>query len=295
MIRTHPYKYVPEPVKEGIDGAIVESIIVPASASSGDDVLLSDMVVLAGRTQGKITGVQVEGSDAAATWFSRARMHPDGAAVRIFCAAGKGGDEVEALLRYAERMRTDLVGISGVRERSWKHPLLNRTIKKVVSASLSPVWISGRSPLLPGNASSDQLRIICALDLQPDSEAIVLFADGLASALSARVDLAYVLPEITEASLADALLEPGRVFSSDAAGERLQALKELCKGRADSHLLHGSRAKALMRLAAAGERVLFVTGRRGLRIGHTTVQLLRRTPNPILVVPLHDDATARKA
>jgi nucleotide-binding universal stress UspA family protein len=114
----------------------------------------------------------------------------------------------------------------------------------------------------------------------------VRFANVLAEAVSARLLIAHVLPEITEASLADSLMHPDAVLCQSIAEGRLNELASLCTSRAETHVLRGDPARQIKRLAADAAPAMILAGRSGVSgLGSTALRMIRRPRYPVVIVP----------
>jgi hypothetical protein len=120
----------------------------------------------------------------------------------------------------------------------------------------------------------------------PGSEAIVRFADTLATAISARLLIAYVLAEVTEASLTDSLTMPDAVLSESVARERLEELAGLCASQPETSVLRGGAVRQIKRLAADAAPAVIVAGRsEQAGLSPIATRLIRRPRYPVVIVP----------
>ncbi|MGH9629906.1 MAG: universal stress protein [Bryobacteraceae bacterium] len=268
-----------------------ERIIVPAERSGRSDVLLADLIAVASRVRGQVTGVLpvsslVDSHSLAELWTARVRTFSGADSVPVLCASVTNGPDL-GLLRYASVIEADLIGLPGVQYSSWRGGFLNRASRDIIAASRWPVWIAGALPALAGPAEQRCANVVCAVDLQPGSEAVVKYGDSLAQLLGAELSIAHVMPEINEGSLGLTLSDPDVVLSMPRARDLLSELGQTCIEPARCHLSRGPAGQELTRLAADLGPSLFVVGRRGCsNVGSTAMRLLRRTRYPMVMVPI---------
>jgi nucleotide-binding universal stress UspA family protein len=144
--------------------------------------------------------------------------------------------------------------------------------------------------------------LLVCVDFSERTDRVVAEAERLASSLGARVCLAHA-----------AAPEPGFVGYDRPGGPNdlethqgelrsehldLEALAERMRGDgldAEAHLVEGPTVDVLLEEAHKQRATLIVVGTHGHRalhrfiVGSTTDGLLRRSPIPLVVVPVHDE------
>jgi nucleotide-binding universal stress UspA family protein len=249
------------------------------------------MVALAAQTGGQITALAATADRSPKPldledWLLRMQTCTESSSIPVYPARAAGRSS-EAMVRYASDIEADLVGVRGCRGHLWRYGLPCSISSAIAGSSSTPVFVAGRRPALAGYSRSVRRQVICAVDLQNGSETLVRYGDRLAATLSAQLAIAYVMPEITEGSLAVTLADPHVVLSRTAAYQKLAALSSLCTVPAETHLLQGHSGSELSRLGAnLGPSVMAVGRRDTLRLGSTAASLMRRSQYPFIVVPL---------
>lgn len=235
--------------------AVFDRILVPASVSRADEVLQADMAALASRTGATITVTPPTVDEG---WTGM-------------------------VLRQEECIGADLIGIPAPKRGLWQSLFLDPDVRTVCSLSPVPVWVSGDAPVLQGAP-----RIICAVDLQEGSDAVLYFANRLATAISTGITIVYALPEVTDGTLAASLLDPEVVMAPEVAEDRLKVLADHCTTPVETRLLHGISGPEVNRFATEWQApAIILTGRKKrARLGATVAHLLRRSSCPIVIAPI---------
>lgn len=264
-------------------------VVVAAELSPAHERLLADMTGLAARTGGKVTGVlaaRPRSLDDGIThpWLERTRATQASAFVRPYWA-GPDATSFDALIAYERENGADLVGVAAAPTSVWRRGFVDPDVRAACAASSSPVWVAGRYPAFT-TSSAPAPSIVTAVNLMPGSEAIVRYADTLATAISARLTIAYVLPEITEASLTDSLTKPDTVLCESVARERLKELASLCASQPETSVLRGDAVRQIKRLAADAAPAVIVAGRSEQSgLSPIATRLIRRPRYPVVIVP----------
>lgn len=240
--------------------AVLDRIIVPASVSRAEDVLQDDMAVLASMTGAAITVAPPATYDG---WGSM-------------------------VLRQGERIGADLIGIPAPKRGVWHSLFLDPDVRFICSQSAVPVWMSGDKPVLFREAGSERPQIVCAVDLQEGSDSVIYFANRLATAISTGIAIVYVMPDVTDGTLAASLLEPDIVLAQSVAQDRLKILADHCTNPVDTHLLHGISGPEINQFVAEMKSsAIILTGRKTQgRLGATASRLLRRSRCPVVIAPI---------
>lgn len=138
-------------------------------------------------------------------------------------------------------------------------------------------------------------HVLAAVDLGPDSEALVRKAVAVAKCFDARLSLAHVVEYVPAEPTGEALLPPPVELEPELARGAERQLAELAErtgaGNAKRHVIIGSIAGDLARLAEDKKADLLLTGaheRHGLLFfaGGTERSLLRHASCDVLVVRL---------
>lgn len=145
-------------------------------------------------------------------------------------------------------------------------------------------------------------EILCPIDFSPSSEHAARFAAALARAIGARLHLAHVLPvpmpsmPMPELGLGpqEAMLPPTSRLTSDAREALLRLAADLRADHAGIHVVTGSPATEIVRLArelGVGMIAMGTHGRTGvahLLLGSVAERVTRAAHLPVLVVPAAD-------
>ena len=264
-------------------------VVVAAELSPAHERLLADMTELAARTDGKVTGVLAArpGSiDDALThpWLERTRATQASAFVRPYWA-GPDATSTDALIAYERQNGADLVGVAAAPTSLWRRGFVDPDVRAACASSSSPVWVAGQYPAFT-TSSAPAPSIVAAVNLMSGSEAIVRFGDMLATAISAPLLIAYVLPEVTEASLTDSLTKPDTVLAESVACERLKELASACTSRPETSVLRGDAVRQIKRLAARSAPAMILAGRSTQSgLNPIATRLIRRPRYPVVIVP----------
>jgi nucleotide-binding universal stress UspA family protein len=264
-------------------------VVVAAELSPAHERLLADMTELAARTGGKVTGVlaaRPRSIDGTLThpWLERTRATQASAFVRPYWA-GPDATSSDALIAYERENGADMVGVTAAPTSVWRRGFVDPDVRAACAASSSPVWVAGRYPAF-ATSSAPAPSIVAGVNLLSGSEAIVRFADTLATAISARLFIAYVLPEVTEASLTDSLTNPDTVLAESVARERLKELASLCASQHETSVLRGDSVRQIKRLAADAAPAVIVAGRSDQSgLSPIATRLIRHPRYPVVIVP----------
>ena len=264
-------------------------VVVAAELSPAHERLLADMTELAARTGGKVTGVlaaRPRSVDDALThpWLERTRATQASAFVRPYWA-GPDATSLDALIAYERENGADMLGVTAAPTSVWRRSFVDPDVRAACAASSSPVWVAGRYPAFT-TSSAPAPSIVAAVNLMSGSEAIVRFADMLATAISARLLIAYVLPEVTEASLTDSLTKPDTVLAKSVACERLKELASICASQPETSVLRGDAVRQIKRLAADAAPAVIIAGRsEQAGLSPIATRLIRRPRYPVVIVP----------
>lgn len=138
-------------------------------------------------------------------------------------------------------------------------------------------------------------HVLAAVDLGPDSEALVRKAVAVAGCFDARLSLAHVVEYVPAEPTGEALLPPPVELEPELARGAERQLAELAQtagaGGAERHVVIGTIAGDLARLAEDKQVDLLITGaheRHGLLFfaGGTERSLLKHASCDVLVVRL---------
>ena len=196
------------------------------------------------------------------------------------------GDPARTISQFACSNGVDLIAMPTHGYGAFRRALLGSVTAKVLHDSVLPVWTSAHAPEPSHRAHPKPRRILCAIDLKPESRHTLEVAIALATDAGATLEVAYV---------------PADTVSPDAAEQRLQAIL-IEAARADKvevqetpHLAQrpeggGSDvAEGLRDLAVRNRADLVVIGRGAIRTGlgrlyAHSYDIIRESPCPVLSV-----------
>ncbi len=119
------------------------------------------------------------------------------------------GDPARSISQYASDNGIDLIAMPTHGYGAFRRALLGSVTAKVLHDSTLPVWTSAHAPEPSHRAHPQPRRILCAIDLKPESRQTLEAAIALANDAGATLEVVNV---------------PAETASLDAAEQRLQAI-----------------------------------------------------------------------
>jgi nucleotide-binding universal stress UspA family protein len=196
------------------------------------------------------------------------------------------GDPARTISQYACSNGVDLIAMPTHGYGMFRRALLGSVTAKVLHDSVLPVWTSAHAPEPSHRAHPQPRRILCAVDLKPESRHTLEVAIALATDAGATLGVVYVpadtaSPDAAEQRLQDLLIEAARADKVEVLETpRIAARPE--GGASDV-------AEGVRDLAARNRADLVVIGRGAIRTGlgrlyAHSYDIIRESPCPVLSV-----------
>jgi nucleotide-binding universal stress UspA family protein len=199
------------------------------------------------------------------------------------------GDPAGVISEYAGNQGVDLICMPTHGYGVFRRALLGSVTAKVLHDSAIPVWTSAHAPEPTHRAHPQPRRIVCALDMKPESRHTLEAAVALANHSGARLEVAHVPAETVSPEAADRHLQellsqvgPGLMDVSDdapAAGH-----EDETQGAS------GGVAEIVRNLAVRKRADLVVIGRGAIRtvgfgrLHANCYDIIRESPCPVISV-----------
>jgi nucleotide-binding universal stress UspA family protein len=204
--------------------------------------------------------------------------------VDVHCAV-EPGDAARTISSYACNNRMNLIAMPTHGYGMFRRALLGSVTAKVLHDSTLPVWTSAHAPEPSHRAHPQPRRILCALDMKPESKRTLEVAMEIATHSGGSIELVHV---------------PAETVSNDAVEQHFQDLiaqaanSELI-GVSESPLANqigtegGNVAAAIRNLALLKRSDLVVIGRGAISTGlgrlyANSYDIIRESPCPVLSV-----------
>jgi nucleotide-binding universal stress UspA family protein len=207
--------------------------------------------------------------------------------VDITCAV-EMGDPATVITESADRDSVNLIMMPTHGYGAFRRALLGSVTAKVLHDAQIPVWTAAHAPEPSHRAHPQPRRILCALDLKPESRHTLEFAIDLAGDTEAAIELVHVAPEgeldplNSETRLQELLIE--------AARSRLVKIQEEAGGPDIEAVLAGGSVAHMVRSVALRKRSDLVVIGRGCiqhgfgRLRANSYSIIRESPCPVLSV-----------
>jgi nucleotide-binding universal stress UspA family protein len=196
------------------------------------------------------------------------------------------GDPARSVSQYACNNGIDLIAMPTHGYGAFRRALLGSVTAKVLHDSVLPVWTSAHAPEPSHRAHPKPRRILCAVDLKPESRHTLEVAIALATDADATLEVVHVpadtvSPDAAEQRLQDMLIEAARAEKVD-----ILEVPRISAGPDGG----GSDVAAGVRdLALRNRADLVVIGRGAIRTGlgrlyAHSYDIIRESPCPVLSV-----------
>jgi nucleotide-binding universal stress UspA family protein len=216
------------------------------------------------------------------------------AAIDYSVRVGKPATEI---LREAQDRRVDLIVMSSHGRSGMRKLFFGSTTERVLRETSVPVLVT-RDWRRPFSSLSELARYITGVmvpvDFTPESSHQLAIANGLATALSARLIAVHVLEPVFVPQRVRLALPGAELARRSQAEERLAALVGAAGGRrrSESIVLLGEPSEEIVKLADARNAGVIVMGLHssgplGPRMGSVTYRVLCQTDALVLAVPPH--------
>jgi nucleotide-binding universal stress UspA family protein len=196
------------------------------------------------------------------------------------------GDPARSIAQYACNNAMDLIAMPTHGYGAFRRALLGSVTAKVLHDSVLPVWTSAHAPEPSHRAHPKPRRILCAVDLKPESRHTLEVAIALATDAGATLEVLYVpadtaSPDAAEQRLHEMLIEAARA-------EKVEIL-EVPRISMGQHGGASDVAEGVRELAVRNRADLVVIGRGAIRTGlgrlyAHSYDIIRESPCPVLSV-----------
>ncbi len=197
------------------------------------------------------------------------------------------GDPAQCICKYAAEKDCDVIMMPTRGQGVFRRLLLGSVTAKVLHDCVRPVWTGPHKPGDPAGVHIPPQQIVCALNLAPESAAVLRFASDLAKAFGAKLLAAHalmVLPGTPDAGLPDMQLEARQWAERDLAD-----LVARTGSPAATTVVLGETRYAIESVSREQEADLLVIGRthaEGLlgQLGSKAYGIISHAPCPVLSV-----------
>lgn len=198
------------------------------------------------------------------------------------------GDPAQKIVEYAHAEQAGLITMPTHGYGPFRRFILGSVTAKVLHDADCPVWTGVHLEEAPAAASIAFRRILCAVDLGPQSRKALYWAAKMAAESGARLILAHAIPSIEA--------RPGEYFDQDlnaelmnAARQELEKLQEGVKAEAEVLVEGGDAPKVVCRAARENQADLMVIGRGSAagvfgRLRTNAYAIIRESPCPVVSV-----------
>jgi nucleotide-binding universal stress UspA family protein len=198
----------------------------------------------------------------------------------------EAGDPAPAISRYACSLGMSLIAMPTHGYGIFRRALLGSVTAKVLHDSTLPVWTAAHAPEPSHRAHPKPRRILCALDMKPESRNTLDTALMLAKDAGASLELIHVPAETVSQ---DAVEHHMRDLLEEAASRQLVGPDDVPPVANELRITNGGIAEAVRNLAIAQRADLVVIGRGKIRSGLGTLfansyDIIRESPCPVLSV-----------
>lgn len=196
------------------------------------------------------------------------------------------GEPAAAIVQYACTAGMDLIAMPTHGYGLFRRALLGSVTAKVLHDSKIPVWTSAHAPEPSHRAHPQPRRILCALDMKPESLTTLETAIALATDAGASLELVHVPAATVPADVAAGYLEG---LLANAARTEHTNIAELACITTEPEGEGGNVAEMVRNLALRSRADLVVIGRGAIRTGlgrlyANAYDIIRESPCPVLSV-----------
>jgi nucleotide-binding universal stress UspA family protein len=193
------------------------------------------------------------------------------------------GNPAQRITSYAEEQTAGLIAMPTSGKGTLRRWSIGSTTQKVLRQASCAVWTESGTGLPHVRWSP----ILCAIDLNDESEHVLSYAAGLAELLQVHLVVVHAIPPLSEALLMHPLRLPPALSHAEAQraiGRLLQDLNLLADPIAEMAPV----VDAVSRVASQIRAKLLVIGRggdSGRAVGSHLYELVRNAPCPVLTCP----------
>lgn len=198
------------------------------------------------------------------------------------------GDPASVIMEVAENEKISLIAMPTHGYGTFRRALLGSVTAKVLHDAKVPVWTDAHTPEPSHRAHPQPRRILCALDLKPESRHTLEFALELAGDTDAEVEVVHSAPEgevnpvNAERQLQDLLI--------DTARRKMVKIQEPAGAPGVETIVNGGSVAHIVRTLALEKRSDLVVIGRGCiqttlgRFRENAYTIVREAPCPVLSV-----------
>jgi nucleotide-binding universal stress UspA family protein len=198
----------------------------------------------------------------------------------------KTGDPAFETVEYAGKNDVDLIMMPTHGYGTFRSLLLGSIAAKVLHDAHCPVWTSAHKEEVPVEGHVDIHNVLCAIELVPETSALIRSALELAEAWQAKLRLVHAVP--TDEVRPEKYLEGDlRAALIKKAGEEISHLQQDGGTKLDVTIEAGAASHVVRDAALECQADLVITGRGKLhatfgRLRTNTYAIIRDSPCPVL-------------
>lgn len=197
------------------------------------------------------------------------------------------GEPASRIIEFAHAEHADLIVMPTHGYGPFRRFILGSSTAKVLHHAECPVWTGVHMAEAPAETALPLRRILCALDLGPQSERSLLWADWLSRAFDSRLTLMHVTAAIPDTG--DRSEEAWRANLRWSAEKELERLRDAAGCSAELLLEAGDPAHAICACAQRLGADLLVIGRGSAaggfgRLRTNAYAIIRQSPCPVVSV-----------
>jgi len=198
------------------------------------------------------------------------------------------GDPAQNIIDYAADSQTELIVMATHGYGPFRRFLLGSVTAKVLQECRCPVWTGSHMERAVNMKEIVYKRILCAIDLQDGSVAVLEWAEQMARHFNAGLAVLHVLPGSTQ--LGEIYFdETWRAQATEAARIALQTIRPGLDSHAELEVTVGDAPSAIREFASRWHADLLVIGRGGHEgpgagLHFNAHAIVRESPCPVVTV-----------
>jgi nucleotide-binding universal stress UspA family protein len=199
------------------------------------------------------------------------------------------GDAAREIIACANTRHADLIVMATHGHGPFRRLLLGSVTAKVLHDARCPVWTGPHLEQAPAHELIRFRKVLCAIDLGPQTSDVLAWAATFAQAFGARLSLLHVLP-MSLVRMEGVYFDPEwRRHEVDYTAHRIAAIQEEKRTRAEVLIETGDTPTTVADFAKEWNADLLIIGR-GRRSGifgrlHTNAYaILRESPCPVVTI-----------
>jgi len=196
------------------------------------------------------------------------------------------GDPAAIISQFACNNGINLIAMPTHGYGVFRRALLGSVTAKVLHDSALPVWTSAHTPEPSHRAHPKPRRVLCALDMKPESKRTLEIAMAIAKDAEATIELVHVPAETVPPEAAERHLQELLAQVADTESLNVQDVPQLAD---EPQGERGSVAEAVRNLALRKRADLVIIGRGAIRKGlgrlyANSYDIIRESPCPVISV-----------